>query len=398
MFEDYGIAAYDFGGSAQSMRISYYSILDILKKQTPKVIVLDIYAVAVEESCYTGTIIDSNLMTMPINRFKYMAYQAMEKQDWMLGFFEFPITHTRYNEMTNSTFSENCSTLLGYEYRTQVNPQEETSNPHLVKEISDPYPKAEKYLRKTIELCQEKGISIVLVNAPNPAATEEDHRKYNYVAQMAEEYGIPFLNGCTAVAEIGIDYSTDCLDSNHLNNVGAGKYTKWLAEYLISNYDLIDRRNSEQHNYWRECVERFEQGGLIEEEHGISDFDENIQFILENENFVAFILYNGYGQAISQETKALLLENEIILNEPGLLVVRNGKIENFYRLSESYGGCEWVDKRIISFKGQNGTQILKLENEILFELKNEQEPQIDMYIVNELSGIGSWDKKEYTGL
>lgn len=395
MFEDYGIAAYDFAGSAQSMRISYYSILDILKKHNPKVIVLDTYAVVVEESCYTDAIIDSNLMTMPINRLKYMAYKDMEASNWMAGFFEFPITHTRYNELSGISFTEEHDDFLGYEYYTLINPQEEIFDPLLVQDASFPYPKAEEYLRKTIELCQKQGISIVLVNAPYPAASEEELRKYNYVAGIAEEYSIPFLNGCTAAEEIGIDYATDCMDSNHLNCYGAAKYTKWIEEYLVANYDLEDQRNSNDHEYWRENAERFAQMDLINQEREISDFQANLQFVLENDNFEAFVLYNGYGEEFSQQTKKFLQEHNIVLNEPGILVINNGQVEKHYRLSETYEDSVWADQHIISFKGQNGVQILKLGNEILFELSDKQEPRINIYLYNKMSGIGSWDKKEY---
>lgn len=53
-----------------------------------------------------------------------------------------------------------------------------------------------EYLRKSIELCQEYGVPILLTAIPF-AGSEEEMQYMNSVYEMAEEYGVPFLDGFT---------------------------------------------------------------------------------------------------------------------------------------------------------------------------------------------------------
>lgn len=52
LYEEYGIASYDLGGSLQPMWNSYYDLKEALKTQTPELIVLEGY----------GTTYDLNIL------------------------------------------------------------------------------------------------------------------------------------------------------------------------------------------------------------------------------------------------------------------------------------------------------------------------------------------------
>ena len=49
------------------------------------------------------------------------------------------------------------------------------------------------YLRKAIELCQSQGIEVVLTYLPFPASATKQ-KEANLAADIAKEYGIPYLN------------------------------------------------------------------------------------------------------------------------------------------------------------------------------------------------------------
>ena len=49
------------------------------------------------------------------------------------------------------------------------------------------------YLRKMIELCQSRGIEVMLVELPFPA-DEESQRLANGVTDIADAYGIHYIN------------------------------------------------------------------------------------------------------------------------------------------------------------------------------------------------------------
>lgn len=66
------------------------------------------------------------------------------------------------------------------------------------------YPTAEKYLRMMIELCREKGIEVMLFNAP---AVEEHESlpRCNAVNDIAQEYSINYIDLNMRYREINFD-------------------------------------------------------------------------------------------------------------------------------------------------------------------------------------------------
>ena len=193
--------------------------------------------------------------------------------------------------------------------------------------------KTEEYLRKNIELCQEKGIEIVLINAPWPLVTAETQEKYNYVAQIAEEYEIDFLNGCLLEEEIGISWQTDSMgDGGHLNHYGSTKFTNYLVKYLKENYELEDHRGDERYSYWDYESGRFHAYEGRGKFYNAVDVFEYIDIAMADENCVVVISIENCADYFTSEmldclqqwgisgTDGSLLikdESEIVVNEDG---------------------------------------------------------------------------------
>ena len=53
-----------------------------------------------------------------------------------------------------------------------------------------------------------------------------------------------------------INYETDFRDESHLNYSGAKKATSYMGQYLMENYDLPDKRGTD--NSWNTAVARRE--------------------------------------------------------------------------------------------------------------------------------------------
>lgn len=97
-----------------------------------------------------------------------------------------------------------------------------------------------------LEYVSSQDVSILLVESPF-VPLENDVEEMNTLLQLAEEYHVPVLNTNEYTEEMGLDYRTDFYDTNHVNILGAEKYTKFMAEYLAENYDLPDHRNDDQY-------------------------------------------------------------------------------------------------------------------------------------------------------
>lgn len=113
--------------------------------------------------------------------------------------------------------------------------------------ITDKLPiteKNEQYLRKIIDLCKQKNITLILMAAPFEA-TEEAAMRLNTVAEIAKEEGVPFLNYVKEWDSLGMDANTDFYDGGHFNNQGIVKFSRIVGQYLSQNYSLRDCRKIE---------------------------------------------------------------------------------------------------------------------------------------------------------
>ena len=64
LWDDYGIAGYDMAGTMQTLWNSYYNMEETLKYQSPRLMVVDLYGIGIEEEYYGTTNIIKNVSSM----------------------------------------------------------------------------------------------------------------------------------------------------------------------------------------------------------------------------------------------------------------------------------------------------------------------------------------------
>lgn len=92
---------------------------------------------------------------------------------------------------------------------------------------------AEKYLRKILEYCQKRGISIVLCTNPmyeiQPASTENYDNYADGIRKVAAEYGVPYYDFNMVKGEyLPIQKPEYFMDAGHLNSKGAKLYSDFF--------------------------------------------------------------------------------------------------------------------------------------------------------------------------
>lgn len=123
-----------------------------------------------------------------------------------------------------------------------------------------------------LEFCQEKELRVLFVVCPY--WIEEEHQeKYNTIEDIVASYGFGFLNTNEYYDEMGIDFSTDFYNTDHVNCYGAEKYTAFLGKYIDDHYNLPDHRGESEYAEWDEDFGRFS----LEEERTKEAIDELIQ-------------------------------------------------------------------------------------------------------------------------
>lgn len=252
LYDDYGIASYLLASPGQPVWISYYFLEEALKTQSPQLVVFDVCTLYKKESDI-GAASWPSLISMKPSIEKWKAICAVNQKEHQLdsisAFFSFPYYHTRYTQPAEpeeryNGYKPDFSVIEKSELAEWENP--DRTNFDKIEPVSA---QTEHYLRKLIGLCRDKGIRLLLVNSPYLNQTEEKQTAYNYVFQVAQEYGVPFIDS-NFVEELHINFAEDLLEPSHLNYYGSIKYTDYLAKWMEGHYELPDRRTDIRYKNW----------------------------------------------------------------------------------------------------------------------------------------------------
>lgn len=243
LWQNTGIASYIAGKPGLGLSEEYYSLKTILKKQTPKLVILE-----------TNNIFD----TMGILReTKHAAANAF-------GYY-FPIV--KYHSIWKKYVSEDKPKTRhhnGFSIRPDVVPYEGGDYLAYTDELEKSDAITMHYLDKVIDLCRENNINVLFVYAPSPSTFS--YKRHNALQAYADTNNIPFVDMNVLGDEIGINLQTDILDGGeHVNLYGTLKMTNYLEKYLTANFSLPDRRQDERYVKWHERAADF-----MEELKGLS--------------------------------------------------------------------------------------------------------------------------------
>ena len=240
---EFGIAGYKLWGSVQPVWNSYYNLVEALKTQHPKAVVLEALCLGHDVEYYGYVNAVKNTLGLRWSRNKVEAIQASyEPSDWEHAFFPMAQYHSRYAELTDQDFSYYFWEDPHSEHNTRnwnvICPMEPPSTTQERLPIGD---KQMKYFKKIVYLCRKNNIPLVVLTAPYTAPKEERARQ-NTVNDLLAEEGIPVIDCLTNYEDYGFDFATDFGDTaGHLNSTGCAKLTRVLGQYLKDNYDLPDR-------------------------------------------------------------------------------------------------------------------------------------------------------------
>ena len=267
LWRDYGIVSYNMANHSENICTNYWQLQNALQYTTPKVVVIDLYAVdgdgKVNEK-YLHNFLDE----VPFSFMKIeMVCDLLEAEKRVEYLFNLSLYHSRWEELGADDLRPARGLEKGAEFRDEV-----TINvpPTLIPQDEyDPTARLNKqYLQKIIDLCKDQNIGIILTYLPY--TMPEGHQRvanWGYVA--AEQNDIPYLN--FVYEDIDINYKTDCADeAHHLNASGARKITDYLGNYIQENYDVKDHREDPEYDFWHQDYAEYremKQGWLNEQEN-----------------------------------------------------------------------------------------------------------------------------------
>lgn len=246
IYEKYGITGFDCSTSNQNAYKSLQVVKEVLKYQKPKVVVFDLL-------CLTQPQIRDEIANWSlIGRMKpsLILLETVLHEGGRKAFdYLFPILryHDRWEELTAVDFTDR----FGYDYahgedlrygRRREVELAESDFPVLsaypeggVSEIDQ---EAAAYIKEMLGLCEKNGIEVVFIKTPVSGYTDE-YRNANRM--FAQECGVPLIDYNELNDATGIDFTTDFLDTVHLNQNGREKISAHLGKYLAINFGLESR-------------------------------------------------------------------------------------------------------------------------------------------------------------
>lgn len=268
LYEEYGIAAYDFGSSSQPLDISLLYFKEALKRQKPKL-------AALEANMLVGGSIGTKNeaafrwgytnIPLSIDKLKCI-YRSTGGINAEYFTYVFPLFryHERWKELSKTDYtyfkSDKTNYTKGY-LETQSIADSVNLDDYDCGDgeawIEDD---AVFFLDEIVRLCREKNVELLLFKSP-----KADWHRYETeaVRSIAGERGINFVdyNEIYHSGGISLDTASDFRDGEHLNDFGAEKITRHLGAYIKENYSLPDRRGSDTPNSWDIACEYKKRSG-----------------------------------------------------------------------------------------------------------------------------------------
>ncbi len=252
-YDEYGIASYNLCASMQPTWNTYYTLREALKYQTPDLIVLDVYRLTETFTYSKESKMIKSTYGMRFSANKYQSiYESLENPtvgETLLYMMEFPSYHGRYAEIMRGDLQNEAVVGEGYKGAhpvTEIAPMERPDNSH-VTEQREIEPKTMLYFEKILMLANEHDIPVLLINAPYIMG-EEDKKVFNsleaYLATQEVHDQVMYVDYNRQYDELGLDFTTDFADYDHLNVNGSRKFNMALGAYIKANYDLEDRRGN----------------------------------------------------------------------------------------------------------------------------------------------------------
>ena len=268
LYEEYGIAAYDFGSSSQPMNISVLYLKEALRTQQPKVVALEINMLTSDSfSNRRETALRWGFTNLPLSVDKLQCiYESVGAVNAEYFSYVFPVFryHNRWKELTKTDYTYFLQDKTNYT-KGYLETQEVSETPVNLTDYNfegTAWFEEENIacLNEMVQLCKEKNVALLLFKSPR----EGWHRyETEAVRALADASGVQFVdfNELYSEGALLLDMAADFRDAQHLNDFGAQKVTRYLGAYLKETYELPDRREDAQPNAWDEaCAYRKRKG------------------------------------------------------------------------------------------------------------------------------------------
>lgn len=275
-YDKHGVTSYLFATQANSMLNYKAQLKNILSRQNPDLIVIEL----------NGALYDNDgETTKEANLRNYSDNVPMDliKAEWIYDYiaenaeeYAFPILkyHNTWVDFPDKMLYQKTvaeEKLRGYCYLKGILNEaavfkntQRSMNDMLAKSANSKRPLGaleEQSLRELLQFCRDENLTnVVFARFPHIVVRRTFNRfeRSNTVADIVSEYGFDYLNFELNYEQTGLDENKDFYNLDHLNVYGQRKFTDYLMDYLKSNYTVNARAQSDgQRKIWGECADYY---------------------------------------------------------------------------------------------------------------------------------------------
>lgn len=240
--DEYGINAYDFGASAQALRLTRIFAEEAFKTQHPKVVCLEMLGVCKELKIKDSSSVNYSIMDLPLSMTKIREIWRMtggDLGDTLSLLIPFVQYKDRWQELTAEDFTEKPLELSKGAYTPDLIADERPDfSEYYDADTTEPTEIPEDTYKAILEiktLCDANGAQLLLFKAPNGGFTKGESLA---IEKIAAELNVPYLNMFELMDEMEIDLDHDFRDNTHFNCYGSAKASRYLGHYLKEHYGL----------------------------------------------------------------------------------------------------------------------------------------------------------------
>lgn len=329
LWDEYGIASFDMAVSGADRYSSYYQLKYLLKKQNPKVVMVDIYGLITGKMEVEGNIY-RNLMSMGMSKESAdLIKKDADKEQFFDYFFKWPVVHSRYRELKKGDFVKNPvnSYMKGEELYWKSTPMYKEEGIDEVTACSELDEETVNWLKDMQELSAKENFRLIVMAIPMHFS-EEDKMTSNAISAYCSENGISFLDFDAYASGIGLAFDEDYLDEHHLNSFGAAKLSSFIGKYMSVNMELADHRGEKKYTQWDEDLAWYQNEKLYHSLENTDDMREFLQLLSNLKDATEVMILDSeceYDYSNYEEFFSSVGIEEWDVSEGGTFIIKNNE-------------------------------------------------------------------------
>lgn len=352
-WESNGIASFNAAVSGQDRNAAVYFIKELLKTQSPKVVLVSATSLYTDSYAVPGNLMRNTLSlreslnsVLLIRELCAKNKEARGENTYLDYVLRWPIVHGRYRELKRGDFVpvngyENC---LGFSYGSEYGIVEAFDDASLDFETSEPISSPNvQWMDELLALGEKNGFQVIVVSVPT-VLSEAERACLNGCFRYFDEKGIAYVDLNARLDDMDFDPATDMTDFNHANTYGADKISLWLSDYLAAEYTLPDRRGQKGYERYDECLETYRHNILATDQIPYWDSADLAEAVSSRSGLITAVTlrpnaqpaeeFTGLLQSVGVTPQELERGGTWILKD-GALVCRPGSQTYGYPVNES---------------------------------------------------------------